>query len=399
MSNSHADENLAISGVHTEVPEIKKDDFSNLRKIAFSSGVAVQTGKPILKKLIEDAQSASIPNEEIYELFSKPLAKDDISAQREFKAMLKSFREKIEYVNSSPSFLYRLRYALLKTQDHRQLIHPVEVDYLSLRDEEKNCFAEFKALLDAFHERKLFFLIIHDLCYLIGEEEWGLKVVTGQEVTLTEPQMEKAREFLHYFHKGYQQNEYLVNRIVPRYWEFKKKLWHMKRNFKIFSQMVPKPVSDVTAHEVFEPTDEQKNDQRFMYALDKVGFKKTLDVEDLAKLIDKSDSKDVTKFKAVKRWFRVLKPLGKPGEDYNIVEATEKHVRQGVAVEVGAPVYNYKQGRTAFDTAEAINVYWMVWMVKEVAQQLRKELKHKPSIEEVANEMGLEPSRLRYLYN
>jgi len=51
------------------------------------------------------------------------------------------------------------------------------------------------------------------------------------------------------------------------------------------------------------------------------------------------------------------------------------------------------------DTTEAINVYWMVWMVKEVAQQLRKELKHKPSVEEVANEMGWEPSKLRYLYN
>lgn len=399
MSNSDSDEYLAMSGVHVEVPQTSNTDFSSLFEVArqiLGNDHDVQK----LRDLVDNAESVSIPSDEIIELFAEPLAKEDSEANKQLLDRLKALRSKVAHQRKDDSsFMYRLRQAILRSSRHNAVIEEaIKIRQEISRDEEAN-FKQAQVLFDNVGSRVVAWQqgVGAQWNEIVGVG-WDLELVTGQEVTLDDSQMEKARSFLSSYNRHFRETEYLVNKLFPQLQALKKKIWHFRRGLRLFGGLVPQPVSNVEATEVFTPTKQQKDNPMFMHCLNKIGFKKTCDFEDLAILLDKGHCKQITKVKAVKRWFKILRPLGEEGVDYKVIQATESHVRQGVAVEVGAPVINYIKGKTFFDTKEAIEVFITVWKVKEVKSVLRQELGHKPTLEEVANEMGLDPVKLKWVY-
>ena len=96
----------------------------------------------------------------------------------------------------------------------------------------------------------------------------------------------------------------------------------------------------------------------------------------------------------MKRNFRGLKPIGNAGEDYTVIEAGESHVKDKTAWRIGCGIYGLVKGRTKFDINQVVDYFISKKMVLDVMKQLKKELGHIPTAEEVGYEMGIDPERI-----
>lgn len=400
MNPSDKYEYSALAGVHSENDSSENKSKIGLMRIAqrvFKSEFELER----LRKLIGDAKGSYISDEEISAVFSKPLPKADKDAEKELLERVRALRERIKSSkNYGTTSITALKVALIKTDTHALKLFQLRQVIQEFKDKDLTDLGVSASMLES-----MLFKIsqwvdsVRNPFEQIQDSAWYEDLLNDLEVRFDRSRWEKVENFISSYNQHKIEVEHLVNKQLPYLLTVKKKLWHIKRALRIFNDITPKAPSNVSAVEnFFVPTEKQSADPMFMECLSKLGFRKTCDVEDLARLLGKEDKANITKIKAVKRTFKGLPPIGKPGVDYKLTTSTEAHVKDGVAVRVGKPLINYIQGRTRFDTESAINLYMIVLIVKQVAQQLRKELGHKPTLEEVASEMGLHPDKLRYVY-
>lgn len=389
-----------MAGVHSESDSSDTQSRIGLMRIAqrvFKSEFELER----LRKLIGDAKGSYLSDEEIGAVFSKPLPKADVDAEKELLERVSALRERIKNTKDhGHASITSLKVALIKTDTHAIKLFQLRQVIQEFKDQDLTDLGVSSSMLESF----LFKIdqwadAVRTPFEEIQNSAWFEELISDQKVGFDQSRWTKVENFINAYNSHKIEVEHLVNKQLPYLLGVKKKLWHIKRALRIFNDLAPKSPSNVTASDdVFVPTEDQLSDPTFMKYLSRLGFRKTCDVEDLARLLGKEDKASITKIKAVKRWFKGLKPLGIEGEDYKRVDATEAHVRDGVAVKAGRKIVNYIQGRTRFSTEQAIYQHDMVTKVRQITQQLRKELGHKPTLEEVANEMDVHPSILEDIY-
>jgi hypothetical protein len=133
----------------------------------------------------------------------------------------------------------------------------------------------------------------------------------------------------------------------------------------------------------------------FNATLDQLHWRKSCGIKDLARLTTKKDIEHLPQqgiIKSVKRKFRGLRPLGEDGLDFKKLIATNSHVKDGTAYQEGDIIYSYIQGRTRFDTKQAVIYYHHKVLITQMFNQLKKEFRsnkinRKPTAEDLAKEM------------
>ena len=403
MNPSDTEEFSAIAGAFSEKETATENQMVGLLNLArqiWESGSDYNR----FTKLLSELEDASISFSEILEQFTKPLPKGEDEARKKLESRLHSLKEKADQHQKNPTFsIVRATNVLRDAWGYSEKLYKLRRLVSVLRSHDLTLWGVTDSYLESIvFKLETWSMAVEDIVFAIEDADWLDAFRNGEDTyKFTEADRQLITDFLIGFSANKLLADDLIERQLPYLQGIKKQLWHTKRALRIFGELkAPVAPSGVvaTAMQTYTPTDQERSNPFFMRCLDLLGWQQTCGVDDLANLLGKGDKAQITKIKAVKRWFKGLKPLGIEGKDYRLAEATESHVKDGVAVEVGARIVNYIQGRTRFSTQQAIYQHDMVTKVRQVTQQLRKELGHKPTRKLVASEMGINPDLLKYIY-
>ncbi|MDC0157295.1 hypothetical protein OAK38_06015 [Verrucomicrobia bacterium] len=354
-----------------------------------------------LNKLLAEANEVQLTKDDVLPVFDEPLPVDGEQARAELVERLLALCERIEFRRKNPlvglnechekfSEMFELRCKQIKSTQRLldDYLDHEEAD-LDLASRVDDSLSNWLSVVDPLLKR------VEQLKEQVDES--GRQLVRS----LPKQALEEANEILEQVSALEKQFDRVI--LVQRQ-TLKKELDRIKNRKRALALLANindlawTPAARAKRLEGIDLPDEITGNPQLMSAFEKLGCKKLCTVSDLAKIVPSnranSERSAAAKAKAVKRYFRGLLPVGKPGEDYKIASAKESHVKDQTAKEVGDRIYTLVQGRTKFDTAKVLEYLLLKGKVQQMVDQIEMELGHSPTDEEVAREIGLGEEKL-----
>lgn len=367
---------------------------------------------PEIPTILREAKKAGISDDEVMEIFSEPLPKDDDDAKNDLRDRLVGLFERIDHRQTDIEA--RLSFGI---QQIRNLY-----EYHKKISNFKPVLSTYRALINRLDwDPKILNLISGKVMQWddITGDNFGAILETDAVQALLEANcvenMEAAKEdedlvdLLEDVQSYYSQLKEIAEDLIHKQFPWVRKqvaeLKNISRALELFTQIPREHYMESTRELLLSDLDieELKKDAGckdfrgnvwLNNLLDEFHYKKHCDIKLLASYVSKTGKvgKRQAQVKAVKRKFRGLIPAGVEGVDYKIEVAQQSHVNDGTARKVGDIVVSFinsQSNPTKFHTKDVIRYIHLKEIIGEVETQLKKELGHKPTPEEVAHEMDL----------
>jgi hypothetical protein len=363
-----------------------------------------------ISNLIADADRVGIPEAEVLDIFSEKLPDRKDEAAQELRRRLAALYQRVEHRQSKPRYKlqhYLMIFDKLKALDKRfdELNKYVTKTEELLRETN---YKEDSALTVEFLRGKIEIWRINVTKELQEFEEYMERM--GGDNMYEDPHdyetnIRNLKRFYDEYFERRDAAEDTLTRFLPWIKSLESQLRCFNRALKIVKFIPPDSwqgthgsltLNDVEIEELSKKHGGFLGERWVEKILDSLGWSRQVDINQLARVISKTGKvgKPQAQAKLVKRKLRGLRPAGEAEVDYKVITATENHVKDGTARQVGDEIFGFVQGRTKFDTLSFLEFWHIKSRIDDVVTQLKKELGHNPSAEEVAHEMGLQESMI-----
>lgn len=373
----------------------------------------------VIQDIISDASRAGISEAEVADIFSEPLPKYKADAIVELKNRLVSLYESAKHRENDLEVYFSVGLSALSKlsafDKKIQKFEPLLGEYLSLmegvgftlasRSREYEEAQHLQSMTDNWRQEVTNFIIdLQNSSTGIVLSEVAIEKLKIKKDVPTSEFKSLVKKAIAVYNKNRGQGEIFIHKHIPWVTARVQRYRNLYRANEILSEIPPESwdldsrevsISDFDLENLKKFSEKAKGRIWFNATLDQLHWRKSCGIKDLARLTTKKDIEHLSQqgiIKSVKRKFRGLRPLGEDGLDFKKLIATNSHVKDGTAYQEGDIIYSYIQGRTRFDTKQAVIYYHHKVLITQMFNQLKKEFRsnkinRKPTAEDLAKEM------------